>query len=224
MTRKPPRLSSDARTDPPRKTAAGVTVAREPAAEIQLSNAAASFADRLLVERCLAGEVAAWEELYLQCHEPMCMSIRAMIGSGLCDHNTVDEIAARVWYALVRNDGDLLSRFDPDLDLRLGTFLRGLARVEMMQHFRGERRRHAREAKASRTGIGDSHLNGWQVDAILDEFTATLTPGEQRFMDEYLLSLPSDDSETVGDKVSDANFWQRCHRIRTKLRTFFQGG
>ena len=55
---------------------------------------------------------------------------------------------------------------------------------------------------------------------MLNEFTATLTPGEQRFVEEYLLvSSPEDDADH-GD-LSDANIWQRRHRIRAKLRAFF---
>ena len=70
-------------------------------------------ADGLLAKRCLAGEVAAWEELYAQCHEPLLISIRIMLGPQSADASLVDEIAARVWYALVANDGKLLSRYKP---------------------------------------------------------------------------------------------------------------
>ena len=104
-------------------------------------------ADRALIDRCIAGEVAAWEDIYRQCHDPLCGSIKALLGPGFHDPNLVDDIAARVWYALVKNDGELLDRFDPCRDLRLGVFFRGLARVELMQHFRAERRRITREAE-----------------------------------------------------------------------------
>jgi hypothetical protein len=177
--------------------------------------------DRLLVDRCLAGEVLAWEQLYNECHAPLCTTIKSLLGASFCDPNLIDEIAARVWFALVRNDGQLLDRFDPTLDFRLGAFFRGLARVEIMKYFRAENRRRARETKAGQKPYERSHIDNWQMDAMLCEFATTLTPGEQRFMDEFLLSLPND-RETSGDsRVSPANFWQRCHRIRTKLRTYF---
>ena len=67
----------------------------------------------MLAKRCLSGEVAAWEELYAQCHEPLLVSIRIMLGPQSADATLVDEIAARVWYALVANDGELLSRYKP---------------------------------------------------------------------------------------------------------------
>jgi hypothetical protein len=191
---------------------------------VAASDVAGAQADRNLVERCLAGEVRAWEELYHQYHAPLCVAVKSLMGLGYCDPNLIDEIAARVWYALVRNDGQLLDRFDPSLDLRLGAFLRGLARVEIMQHFRSERRRRVRETQVGQKPLHDSSLSDWQIDAMLDEFASTLTPGEQRFMEEYLLSLPQEDSDPDQPTLSDANIWQRCHRIRTKLRTFFRNG
>src|SRR5271165_2360258 len=102
--------------------------------------------DRQLAERCLAGEVAAWEEFYGRFHGPLCAAVSGMLGPGGSDLSRVDEIAARVWYALVRNDGELLNRFDPARHARLGAFLRGLARIEVMQYFRAEYRRRAQEA------------------------------------------------------------------------------
>ena len=70
-------------------------------------------ADRKLVDRCLAGEVAAWEEFYAQCHDPLCTAIRIILGRSHGDANLVDEIAARVWYALVADDGALWSGIRP---------------------------------------------------------------------------------------------------------------
>ena len=53
----------------------------------------------MLVDRCLLGEVAAWEEIYRQCHDPLCAAIKSLLGPGFHDPNLVDDIAARVWYA-----------------------------------------------------------------------------------------------------------------------------
>jgi hypothetical protein len=102
--------------------------------------------DQLLVKRCLAGEVAAWEELYSRFHRPLCTAIRGMLGPGGSDLSRVVVIAARVWYALVRNDGELLNRFDPVQHTRLVGFLRGLAGIEITQYLRAEHRRRTRES------------------------------------------------------------------------------
>lgn len=91
-------------------------------------------ADLLLAERCLAGEPAAWEEFYTQCHEPLLVSVRIMLGPQGSDANLVDEIAARVWYALVANDGELLARYKPDQGARLITFICKLAKDQIVRN------------------------------------------------------------------------------------------
>jgi hypothetical protein len=176
--------------------------------------------DRRLAKRCLAGEVAAWEEMYGHFHEPLCRAIRGMLGVGGSDLSRVDEIAARVWYALVRDDGALLDRFDPARHTRLGGFLRGLARIEIMQYYRSEFRRRAQETACcvGRTS-GETSTSDWQMSAMIDDFATTLTPGEQEFLEEHLLGQSDEDQK----RWSDATVWQRCHRIREKLKTFFLG-
>ncbi len=175
--------------------------------------------DRRLAERCLSGEVSAWEEFYGRFHGPLCTAISGMLGPGGSDLSRVDEIAARVWYALVRNDGELLNRFDPARHARLGAFLRGLARIEIMQYFRAEYRRRTQEAACLALESGRSTTSDWQVTAMIEDFATTLTAGEQEFLEEHLLGQ-SEDGES---ELSRANIWQRCSRIRSKLRAFFQG-
>ena len=172
---------------------------------------------RVLARRCAAGEVAAWEELYGRFHGPLCTAIRGMLGPSGSDFSCVDEIAARVWYALVRNDGELLDRFDPTRQVRLAAFLRGLARIEIMQYYRAEHRRRTQEAASGREG--GAPVSDWQIAAMIEDFATTLTAGEQEFLEEHLLGR-SDGKEA---NLSQANVWQRCHRIRTKLKEFFGG-
>ncbi len=175
--------------------------------------------DRRLAERCISGEVAAWEELYGRFHGPLCRAISGMLGRGGSDLSRVDEIAARVWYALVRNDGALLGRFDPAQHTRLGGFLRGLARIEIMQYFRAEYRRRAQEAASPCRDGGGSAASDWQMAAMIEDFSSTLTVREQEFLEEHLLG------QSEGEKrdLSEASFWQLCHRIRSKLKAFFGG-
>jgi hypothetical protein len=177
-------------------------------------------ADRALVDRCLAGEVAAWEILYRQCHEPLLAAISSLLRADCRDSNLMDEIAARVWYSLVKNDGELLDRFDPVWNMRLSGFLRGLARLEVLQYFRAEKRRRMREASVGRKQRDDSLFTDCQVNAMLSEFASTLTPKEQYFLDEYILSS-SQDLESLS--LTDHTIWQRRHRIRAKLLEFVRG-
>ena len=175
--------------------------------------------DRQLAKRCLAGEVAAWEELYGRYHEPLCRAIGGMLGAGGSDLSRVDEIAARVWYAVVRNDGELLDRFDPARHTRLGGFLRGLARIEIMQYFRTEYRRRNQEAACVAHAGGSVGYSDWQVNAMIDDFATTLTAGEQEFLEEHLLGQP----ESGERRWSDATIWQRGRGHEKEERVFFFG-
>jgi hypothetical protein len=174
-------------------------------------------ADGLLTKRCLAGEVAAWEQLYAQCHEPLLVSIRIMLGSQSADANLVDEIAARVWYALVANDGELLSRYKPSRGARLITFMRVRANSEIVRYIRSEVRHHKRELAALRERPQYQGHDGAQPVNVLAEFFGTLTPREQVFCSEHLLGESSD---VLGAACSTSNFWQLSHRIRRKLLRF----
>jgi len=105
-------------------------------AQSETDSVSDSADDQQLAQRCFAGEVAAWAEFLDRFHGPLCTSLREILGRGGSDSSRVNEIASRVWYALVRNDGELLERFDPARHVRLGTFLRDLARIEITEYFR----------------------------------------------------------------------------------------
>ncbi len=80
----------------------------------------------------------------------MLRSIEHILGSDHADPNLVDELAARVWYALVADDGKVLAKFDARRGARLGTFLRCLAKDVTIRHFRSEYRRRRRERVAGK--------------------------------------------------------------------------
>ena len=102
------------------------------------------------------------------------------------DFSRVDELAARVWYALVRHDGELLNRFDPARHTRLAGFLRGLARIEIMHYFRAEYGRRMQDSACPCPTGGGTAVSDWQVSAMIEDFAATLTAGEQEFLEEHL--------------------------------------
>jgi hypothetical protein len=219
MARKLINHTLNVRTDRPR----GTDLAKKPDnSAVKSGEKEVVAADRLLVDRCLAGDVAAWEQLYRQCHTPLCGVIKSLVRPSGHDANLIDEIAAHVWYALVRNDGELLDRFVSGWNVPLTGFFAGLARIEMLHYFRAERRHHAREARTGRKCRGSMPLSDWQVDAMLDDFAATLTASEQLFLEKYLLSSDLEAAAADDSDISDASVWQHRHRIRSKLRAFFQ--
>jgi len=174
------------------------------------------------VDRCLAGDVLAWEDLYGKCQPPLLLAIRVFLGRNASKQDLVEDIAAKVWFTVIDGQSKLLDRFDSDRGCRLTTFLAGVAKNEVSRHFRAERRRQSREALASRARYGSS--NGGSTgslaatDIALTEFLSTLTPREREYCESYLLG--SVDVAQVN--YSPANRWQLQHRVRRKLWTFLQ--
>ncbi len=177
-------------------------------------------ADQELIDRCLDGEEKGWEELYTQFHPRLVEAIKFLLGPEAQKIHLVDEIAARVWYSLLRDDARLLARFDVTRNCRLDAFLMGISRMEILRYFRSERRRQAHEMIGGRRLIDRQPISDSQMAAMIDEFVTTLTDSEREFMEKFLVSMPSDDDPDVFD-ISDSNVWQRRHRIRSKVNEFF---
>ncbi|NQU20241.1 MAG: hypothetical protein HQ567_03090 [Candidatus Nealsonbacteria bacterium] len=182
--------------------------------------------DRKLIARCLAGDVKAWEDLYCRCHPALLSSIKILLGQGNSDANLVDEIAARVWYALVAEDGRLLARYDAERGCRLITFLAAIAKSQAKVLFRAERRRRIREQAASRSE-SDRQNRGKEpsystVDELLSsatmcEFLETLTPSEKGFL---ASSLEKAQPKGECPPPQGRSVRQLRHRVREKLRKF----
>jgi DNA-directed RNA polymerase specialized sigma24 family protein len=183
---------------------------------------AAATADQHLVDRCLAGDERAWEKLYQDCHPQLLRAIKLLLGPDAGDFHLVDEMAARVWYALLRDGGRLLASYDVERDSRLSAFLMGLARIEIMRHMRSERRRRSYEFIGGRRILAEGRVPDWQVAAMMEEFSSTLSPQEKRFMEEFLLDPPQPSASAEPDQLSPSSVWQRRHRIRLKLKAFFE--
>ncbi|MCX7424630.1 MAG: hypothetical protein NTW96_03225 [Planctomycetia bacterium] len=183
------------------------------------ANSDGILADAELVKRCVAGEVDAWEGLYDQCHEPLLRSIEHVLGSDHADPNLVDELAARVWYALVAEDGKLLGRFDVRREARLGTFLRCIAKDVTSRYFRSEYRRRRRERAAGKRQPVKHGASG-DAGSTMADLAETLTPGEQEFLDQYLLG--EDSADESPREYSSTSAWKLASRIRRKIRQFFR--
>lgn len=179
--------------------------------------------DQQLVDRCLAGEVAAWEALYSQCHGALLASIRVLLGHGASDQNLVDEIAARVWYAVVADDGELLTRYEAARGARVITFLRAIAKDLVARHFRSERRRLQRETEALLEKPQHDTARGASPITSLAGFLSTLSPLERTFCDDFLLATPSKDGGNSRHTYSETYIRQLSSRIQRKLLGFVHG-
>jgi DNA-directed RNA polymerase specialized sigma24 family protein len=173
--------------------------------------------DRRLVDRCVAGETTAWSSLYGYSHDSLLAGIRAFLGTGGHDANLVDEIAARVWYALVKDDFELLNRFDIRHGCRLSTFLSIVAKNEARLLLRSEKRRKVRELAASKHETESSPTTDVAISLSDEEFVLTLSPAERIFYFEVLIDRRGTGSSA---KYSEQYRWQLRHRIRKKLERF----
>lgn len=174
--------------------------------------------DRELVNRCLARETGAWSQMYARFHSPLIASVRAFLGSAGRDLHLVEEIAARVWYALVRDEFWLLGRFDVERGCRLSTFLSLIAKAQARLLLRSERRRRTREHAVARYEIESPGDNGL-YSLSGEEFVATLSPAERRFLVDVLVASADRDAK---DRYSSQNLWQLRRRVREKLLKFLE--
>lgn len=173
--------------------------------------------DLHLVSRCIKGDAAAWSELYQRFHQHIQHSIRSVLGSMARDTSLVDEIGARIWYALVRNDCQLLGRFDVSRGCQLSTFLGVIAKHEAKQLLRSESRRRNREHVASRPDLCLDQSGREINTALEEEFLAILTPSERKFYSDILVSDPN---AVPAQEYSQSNAWQLTHRVKAKLTAY----
>jgi len=177
------------------------------------------FEDRRLIDRCLLGDSAAWQQLYGEFHGPLRAAIKSHLRPARPDPSLVDEIAARVWYLLVQNHFELLDRFDVHRGCRLTTFLSMLAKTQSRIFFRSERRRRIRERAAHRPEFV-APLEAVPCDGNLSEreFVGTLTSAERAFYEDVLVSGTNPSGTTYDASATS----QLRHRIKRKLNYFLK--
>lgn len=179
--------------------------------------------ERELIDRCAEGAAQAWSELYLRFHSRLLKTIEMTITPARNDLELVEEIAARVWYALVRDECRLLKAFDPERGASFATYLSIVAKSTAFQYFRAERRRRRREFIVSKSiDIGESD-EPMQLLDFADVFLESLSPQERRFYHEHLMARADGQAGAPSDKngtISEPNAWQLRHRVLNKLRTY----
>lgn len=160
--------------------------------------------------------------MYDQCHSSLLLSIRILLGVNAIHQDLVDEIGAKVWFAVIDRNGQLLGRFDGERGCRLSTFLAGLAKNEISRHFRAERQRNLRETQVCRHREKMVSDCAWHSVAGLStavaEFLLTLTPSEREYCLGHLLAVDG----AALKEYSDANRWQLNHRVQMKLWAFLE--
>jgi DNA-directed RNA polymerase specialized sigma24 family protein len=177
--------------------------------------------DRDLVVRCLRGDVVAWQEMYQVCQPQLLITVRSLLKPSGGNLNLAEEIASRVWLSLVNTNGNLLKRYDAHRGCRLTTFIAALARNELLEYWRAERRLRSREQDAirRRPKVRPAEMDSFNV--IWEEFVETLTQREREFLEQVLLAPPS---QSQGKKISQTNLWQLRSRVLAKLKHYSTNG
>lgn len=175
--------------------------------------------ERDLLARCLAGDKDAWEQLYSDQTPGLLRAARYFLGSK-ASVEAVEEINARVWYALLGNGGRLLRRYLPGETRSLRRFLAGVARCEVLRYLRAEKTRRQHELARGALETYNTPPLGMEVGSLLNEFASTLKAREIEFLEDYMLTPP----HGRDSQLSATNLWQRRHRLKTKLHQFLWTG
>jgi DNA-directed RNA polymerase specialized sigma24 family protein len=177
-------------------------------------------ADELLVQHCQEGDEAAWRLLYRRYHAPLLRAIARQLHMTADNDDLAEEIAARVWCALVVRGGLRLRLFDPGRGT-LATYLAGLARQEIQEYYRSGPGRHLRREVPLDDARAADRAAAGPPGPLLDGFAATLTPQEVRYFHEGLLGHPPDPDARP---LSPANRRKLKERVLRKLHAFLQAG
>ncbi len=173
--------------------------------------------DRELVQRCLNGDVTAWEEIFKRSQPQLLVSIKSLLKPSGANTSLAEEIASRVWCSLVNANGNLLDRFDAHRGCRLNTFFAALARHELLQYWRSERRRRKREQNALDRRVKFRNADIDHVHMAWNDFVDTLTQRERQYLEEVLLAPPT---ASQHDRLSPSNHWQLRSRVLAKLKHY----
>jgi DNA-directed RNA polymerase specialized sigma24 family protein len=183
-----------------------------------MSTADESISERLLVEQCLAGKNAAWQQLCDQYQGRLRDSIQRSMGPEACNQSLVDEIETSVWESLQQGNGRRLRAFDASRG-RLAAYLAAIGFGEILKHRRRNHQRRAREVSLRWEPV-DGQSGDWLLEVMLEEFMAQLSPQELSFCRHFLLCRTE---EPLMGLISASNARQLTQRIRRKLEAYLYG-
>jgi hypothetical protein len=144
-----------------------------------------------------------------------------LLGERGADRELVDELAARVWFELVRDDCERLQRYCSAKGM-LTAFVAGFAKNVTLVYLRSERRRRIREGIAARRAPDGA--NEVVADRLmLGEFLATLSDTEGEFFRDCLAGVSHEppNGHAHAGHLSQSYVRQLRHRVIRKLRAYF---
>lgn len=173
--------------------------------------------DRLLQQRCLAGDAAAWAELVRAFGPALLRCVRRRLGRHPAAGLRAEEVLGDVWWGLWEHAGARLRAYDPSRGPLAG-YLARLAVGRIRRLLRSEERRRRREAAAARPEACVGPAEGG-VEVALAEIRGLLTPAQGRRLRE-LVGEARESQETV----TPAARRQRVRRLRLVVQKYTAAG
>jgi DNA-directed RNA polymerase specialized sigma24 family protein len=177
-----------------------------------------NLSDWDLIEWCKKRDDDAWKELVERHEHSVRLSLQEKLGEKAKDIQLVEDLTQEVFVALIKEQCKRLGLYDPERAC-FDTFLKAVA-TQIIRRWRG------------REGIRTEHevpLEGHEpcepggdaglVQAELAEFRESLTPQENRCLEENLMGEPKQHAEEP--PLSGANARQLKHRLEQKADEHF---
>jgi DNA-directed RNA polymerase specialized sigma24 family protein len=168
-----------------------------------------------LVQRVLTGDQHAWYLLFHDQQPRLIARVRQLLGPMHRHEDLAEEVAARVWCAVLADDGHLLRVYDPKCG-RLGTYLGRRAYFEMISLLRTSANRSRHESGYRRRRTEAVEQLALPETLVWQEILPRLTDTERHFFHEYLLCRSS-------SPLPPLNIGQLRHDIRRKIVAYLQG-
>ena len=150
-----------------------------------------------LVQCCLTGDQEAWHLLFADQQPRLLAKVRQLHGPMNRNDDLAEEVAARVWSAVLADDCHMLRAYDPRR-ARLSTFLGRRAFFEMLMIFRAHTRRLYHETHYKR-GHHEAVTMPLPLNLVWQELDKRLTDSERSYLNNCLLrcSISSQSADSL---------------------------
>jgi DNA-directed RNA polymerase specialized sigma24 family protein len=142
---------------------------------------------RVLVDRCLAGDGQAWNDLVRRFQPGLMSTVQRLLGKKARDAILVGDLVQEVWVLLWKNSCRLLRKFDGAKG-DLPAYLASLARQKVHHHFLAlNRKKSLHQRSLSQCQLDDLEIWEAPLDLLMEDFCPCLTPNERELVFEKAL-------------------------------------
>jgi DNA-directed RNA polymerase specialized sigma24 family protein len=174
------------------------------------------LSDVQLVQRCLAGEQEAWEELRRRHIPALARFIQQQLHGRKSARARAEEMAEEVLESLLVPTPARLRRFQATR-APFPAYLRMLALQAVYLECRQDKRRKGRESALGQRDPADTWADDATTALLREEFVASLTPRELKYYRKELLGVPDPAGPCY---FSPAQGYKLRQRILKKVKEF----